>query len=370
MNMLMGAGFMKKLSSLRLLGVTLGFLIGSDLSASFFGNMIKKHPIVMAGIVAAPASILAYKKWYDHKEFQKLSQDMGDVFMIGEKSFCNVCPPEGLTREQWYMQKLSEQENYLRNKIISILKITPEEYEQYEKLAKEDILQQEATFESKDLRGRWIFDIQQLREVRYSGQDTYTTFTIADKGLDLATSILRDYGYIGKIVWAENSGEGAAAIAYYNAIKIFPVLLACYGRGTENMLLALRHELSHIKHGDLLFQKTMQKYVELNFFKRDKNQYFLNEEALSAKGLTPDHLETARKLLQETLFDFHERRADIEAFLAIKNHEIFKSAIAGKDQSFGFPFKYAMIEGYQRWAKVPYLQDFCSGVENDSKRVC
>lgn len=24
--------------------------------------------------------------------------DMGDVFMIGDRSFCDICPPAGLTR--------------------------------------------------------------------------------------------------------------------------------------------------------------------------------------------------------------------------------------------------------------------------------
>lgn len=360
---------MKTSSYLRLLCLALGFMVGCDLSASFFVNMAKKHPVITAGVVALPTLILAYKKWSDYKEFQNLCQDTGDIFMVGEKSFCDICPPEGLTRKQWYMQKLSEQENYLRKKIISILKITPEEYAHYEQLAKEDILQQEAAFESKDLRGQWLIDIQQQKEVRYSGPATDFTFTIEDKDLDLAITILRDYGYTGKIVCAESSGEGAAAIAYYNTIKIFPVLLGSYGGGTENMLLALRHELSHIKHGDLLFEKTIQKYVELNFIKQDNGQFFVNQNALDVKGLTFDHLEKARKLLQQTWFDFHERRADVEAFLAIKDHAIFKRAIAGKDQYYGFPFRYEMIQGYQQWARVPFLQDFCKGIENDSKRV-
>lgn len=343
------------------------FLLSCNISASFFENIIKK-PLFTASCIAVPASVLAYKIWSDHKKFQSLCQDMGDVFMLGEKSFCDLCPPNGLTREQWYMQKLSEQENYLRNKIISMLQITPEEYSHYEKLAKTDLLRQEDTFESQDLRGLWMFDLKQRREVRSCQPDADNSFSITDKDIELAESILRGYGYTGKIVYSENSGEEAAAIAYHNSIKIFPVLLACYGGGPENMLLGLRHELSHIQHGDILFEKTIQKYVESNFIKQDGGQYFVNQEALEAKGLTPVQLENARKLLQQTWFNFHERRADTEAFLAIKNHDIFKKAIADKDQFSGFPFAYEMITGYQQSAKIPFLKDFCKGIQNDSKQ--
>lgn len=295
--------------------------------------------------------------------------DMGDVFMIGERSFCDICPPAGLTREVWYKQKLEEQETYLRYKISAMLHITPEEYAQCEELAKEDIRGQEAFLESVDLRGRWIADYEQRKIIRYpDGPDGDTVFCITDEDIDGVISLLRQYGYTGKIIFSDelDGEEETAAIAHHDAIQIFPLFFLC--DSWENRLFLLRHELSHIFHGDRLFELTIKQYVKRNFLKLKDEECYPDEEALLSKGLTLDVLEKAQDLLMQTWFGYHECRADMEAFLAIKDHDIFKSSIAGQDQYRGFPFCPEIRSAYQNRSAVPFVQDFCKGIENDYKR--
>ncbi|HSW77156.1 MAG TPA: hypothetical protein VLG50_08925 [Candidatus Saccharimonadales bacterium] len=344
---------------------------------------IKTHPKKSAAALAGTGlSTYTALQWYrDYQEDQewnrkiseKTCRDMSNIFPLGERNFCTLQPPTGMTREAWYKQKLQEQEAYLRSQIINLLKISPQELTFYMQQAEKELKNEEDQIYASqpDIRGTWVKDLEkrELRRATHDHKDTPTqqSFTVTDKDIARVKQLLKDFGFQGKLATIDPDDCGGM-IAMQSLVQIQPDI---FDENDAEIVRALRHELSHIQHKDIIFERAVKGYVKslmrknLNLTQNLSPEAAYDHDLLAKKGISLDDIDHAYDLLMKTWWDFHERRADMDALLDIKNNPIFKEAIKDQAQYLGYPFSYHIPSVYEDQSNIPYHVDFLSGIEND-----
>lgn len=356
---------MKNFKNLKLFCcLTFGVVISFDLAASSIINFIKKHPVITAfGIAAIPASTFVYNQWCDFENFSK-RYDLTKDF-IGERAFCDVCPPEGLTREEWYKQKMAGDEACLKAEILKLLKISPEKFQECCELSKREAV------ETENKKRASQEDICCKYNVAMTDGSTIED-EIKQDDLDMLHEILRYFEFenieiLTRIAFdtSDNiSFDDCAAIALSNCIEIYPRFLVA--KTHASCLMAIRHELSHIAHQDYVWSNAFKYYFKTYLLNDD--QQGLDQTKLKMLGVTKNDVAQASYMFDYLNKVCIERRADLEAVLAVKDHPIFKEAIKNELSYNGYPFRYKFDVGYENYSKVAYIQDFFKGIENDYKR--
>ena len=334
---------------------------------SSISNVFKNHPI--KSLLLSTGAIVAGYYYFQLKATQRAIErsieGTGDIFMIGERKFCNIKLPNNMTRQAWYLQKMNAQEEYLKSKILTLLKITPEQYLTYEKLVIDEIQNEENNICSnqKDIIGAWFKDFSKGEICRYNGNKMENVFTITDKDLNEINTILLELGYTGKVATLElapNSRDMLEAFSNLITIKTNPAFFEHFG--PVHKFYSLRHELSHIEHKDIIFERTIKKYI---LSLTDASQSY-DPIKLINKNITYNDLDNAYDLFMKW-WTFHERRADLEALLDLKKCKAFCESIKNVQQYQGYPLSEDIESFYEKHSIVAYLKDFFDGIANDYK---
>lgn len=305
-----------------------------------------------------------------------------NFFNIGNQRFASEKPPAGQTRAQWYQDSLKNTEKTLRDTIITVLKISPEECQKHKMQAEQDVAQMEHEIKrsASDIRGTWIKNDTTRKVYRANGslwqwlkhmfQEQYP-FEITDQDLERLKKTAKDFGYAGEIVtlnpeyiqedeFSSLDTPMENATAYNSLITIRPNFFIY---PNLDQLFTLRHEISHIENRDIVFEKSIKEYVK-SLMNQDFSDW--NDQALQNKGLTLDDIDKSGDLLNNVWWNFHEYRADLEALLAMKKNKKFREEIKDLSQHDGYPLDWNYSSAYQKTAKVPYLDDFTEGLRKDA----
>ena len=301
------------------------------------------------------------------------------AFNVGYKRFAQVEPDPGMTRVEWYKKNLAKQEKSLRGTMTAKLKISDDEWAECKKRAQESIFETEKEIkqQAQDIIGNWIADYN--TGALYKADDLVSQkelgankviFNIDDKKINKIKRLLKYFGYSGEIVTLYPD-KSESLIAYQNLISIRADLFLY---DTADQAFRLRHELSHIQHQDVIFERAVKNCVQ-RFF-RDDFDPTIHKAAedtfditkLKQKNITLDDIDQIYDLLMKTWWNFHEYRADMEALFAMKNCRAFRKKIKNQPQYKGYPLNYHYRSAYEKMAPVPYIQDFVEGLRNDSKK--
>ncbi len=300
-------------------------------------------------------------------------------FNIGLDSLAQVQPESGKTRAEWYQVMLQDSEQLLRNAIIQKLKITSDEFVYFQQQAQESILQteQEIKEQAQDIRGTWIANYTtcsmykadgSVEQQKLHAKSEYIQFDVTDEKIAKVTSMLQEFGYTGKIVMLEPE-DNESLIAYQSVISIRPDLFLY---DTADQAFRLRHEVSHIKNQDILFERTIKSYVQ-SLIRKDFNPQMhtkaedvFDHKKLQEKGISLDDIDQAQDLLMDIWWNFHEYRADLESLLAMKYCKDFQEKIKDVSQCDGYPLNYDYKTMYTEDTPIDYIQDFLDGLCNDS----
>jgi hypothetical protein len=317
-----------------------------------------------------------------------LSALQNAFFNVGNQRFASEKPPIGKTRAQWYKENLKSTEKMLRDTILATLRITPEEFNESKMQAEQSVAQTEQDIKrrAQDIRGTWIKNDSARKIYKANGSlwqkfkhlfQEHSPFEITDQDLDRAKKTAKDFGYTGEIVTLnpehikEEAFEGLdtpmeEAIAYKSLITIRPNFFLY---PDADQVFKLRHEMSHIQNGDIIFERAIKEYMK-RFMNKNLSDW--NYQALENKGVTLDDTDKAHALLEGVWGPFHEYRADLEAMLAMKGSKEYQKEIeyqqTKKDVPLydGYPLDWDYASPYEKIAKVPYMQDFTEGLRNDA----
>ncbi len=298
-------------------------------------------------------------------------------FNIGYERFSQVELDPGMTREEWYKKNLEMQEKNLRDTIIAKLKISNSEWTECLNEARESVLETEKEIkqQARDIKGNWIADyntgsLYKVDDPQKKLDTNEVLFKIDDKKIKEIKKILKDFGYSGEIITLYPDAE-ESLIAYENLITIRPDIFLY---DSADQAFRLRHELSHIQHQDIIFERAVKNCVK-RFFRTDFDPAIhktaedtFDIMKLKQKNITLDDIDQVHDLLMKTWWDFHEYRADMDSLFAMKNYKPFSKKIKNQAKYAGYPLDYHYRSAYEKTAPVPYIQDFIEGLINDSKQ--
>ena len=300
-------------------------------------------------------------------------------FNLGNERFAQVEVDSGMTRVEWYKKNLAEEEKRLRDTMIAKLNISDSEWAECQKKAQESVIGTENKIKrlAQNIKGTWIADYNTgaLYKLDHSAPQQKLgakqhLFKIGDTKINKVKRLLKAFGYSGEIVTLYPDA-GESLIAYQNLITIRPDLFLY---DSADQAFRLRHELSHIQHQDIVFERAIKNCVQ-KFFRSDFDPtvHKVAEDAfdttkLKQKDITLNDIDEVHDLLTKTWWNFHEYRADLDSLFAMKNCRVFRKKIKNQPQYNGYPLNYHYRSAYEKEAPVPYIQDFIEGLRNDSKK--
>jgi|GEM_PF-1630346 len=348
-----------------------------------YRNAQNKNMITLisaATIVGASIAIAGHYGYSAYQEYQtqRAVQGTGDIFMINERKFSNITPPNDMTREQWYRQKMNEQEEFFKKEILTLAKITPEEFSMYEKqvIAKTQDQENAIYHNQRDIKGTWVINYMNNTVSRSTNNTAKNTFTITTQDMDNIYQTLSELGYTGKVATLEFDPDQRYAMrSLSNLITIQPDPgLFYYDNNKIHMHHCLRHEISHIQHQDYLFFSILTKRFETLILMYQNSEQPEDDTKLKqwliTKGLTLNEFLACFDLITKYHF-FVECRADLEGLFDLTTCKEFQNNIKHLQVYQGYPLVYdtTSICLYEKESRVAFAQDFLNGIANDFKHA-
>lgn len=299
-------------------------------------------------------------------------------FSLGYERFAQIELGPDLSRIEWYKNRIATQEKELRDAILAKLKVSDQEWAECLEKSRESVFttEKEIGQQIQDIRGSWIADYNTGVLYKANGlskkklRANQVLFDIDDRKINEIKRLLKNLGYSGKVGTLYPDKEESLE-AYQNLITIRPDLFLY---DPADQAFRLRHELSHIQHQDVIFERAVKGCVQ-KLFRRDFNpavhktaEEGFDVEKLKQKNITLDDIDQIYDLLMITWWNFHEYRADMDALFAMKDSKVFKKKIKNQPQFNGYPLDYQYRSAYEKEAPVSYMQDFIEGLRNDSKK--
>lgn len=297
-------------------------------------------------------------------------------FKLGEERYCYTKMAEGVTRAQWYYVKINEQEARLKKTVEEGLCLTPQDISYFQKKALETIAEEEATIitqEQIDPCGTWVKDDigRTYRKVDKNYQPANNSefvFNVTSMDIENCKKLAREAGHTGEIIFINYDGYGGM-IAMHSLIKVqIDVLCALIEFGYETkVFISFLHEIFHIKNQDILWDYTIKEYVKSLPTYNCEGMKCID---LKSKGITVARYDESLKAFQDW-FIFHERRADMQAYLeALKFPEILEIITCPRSKQSYLSGQYPLSTfAYQNNSPVPYCRDFEYGIKFDEKNV-
>lgn len=292
-------------------------------------------------------------KYFNESHFKHLSPKY-PIFPLGECKLRYTPVPDGLTREEWYKQRIMLQEDTLKQQIMEELEVEEQDFEKY-KSASIDLSKK---FEAEELKDRYL-----------EAEEFYKSRGIEN------VKVYKDSNF-----FMEN-GKNVGGSAFLTKILINASVLQSKKYPEIIKKFILLHELSHIQHEDLI--NAMALGFLINHRKNNYNnvtsigQPFANNSMKeftlqSPLSLNPlqnsDDMQAERIKKAEYLYHlldiYTERRADFEGLTALKENIDYTTDFQRLNCN---SYSFFRSVGYSYCSPVNFLKDFIQGQQHDKK---